>query len=116
MSRLLISAFCLFSIPAFACFDPDAQTLDNEQILTYASNTGFAKCLEKLEQEGVNLGTVAGARKDRAEDDESAVAYTIMVQGQDAQDLPVRIYIEWNIATNRFVCGKPTRKIYRGCF
>ena len=114
--KLSLLAFGLvFATPTFACFDPNATLLNNEQVHYYADHVGFAACLEKLAAEGVDMNHLNGARSERPAHETGPVIYTVMVQGNDSADHPVRIYIEYNLKKKNFTCEQPTRSIPR-CF
>lgn len=115
MKLPLLLASLLTSATALACYDPNATPLNHEQIEYYAEHSpvGFAKCLDKLAAEGVDMKHLAGSRAERKEGDTGPVAYTVMVQGNDGNDHPVRIYIEYNLNKKNFTCEEPTRAIPR---
>ena len=108
----------VLSAPAFACFDRDAVTLKDgyAALRAYSSNNAsFSRCLDKLEDAGVDLKQrdLIVKRKQRPENEDTGPAYTILVQGKDRADRTTRLTISYNIGKHRFECGEPTHNIPR---
>lgn len=115
MNKLILTfaSITVFGTAAFACFDRDARPLNAAQIqyLSEHTNSTFSACLNQLGALGIDLQNVTGLRKDQPAGNGNQVAYTIMVEGNDSEGLSTRIYINWDLTKNAFVCDEPTHAI-----
>ena len=114
--KLLLSAIAILGLAqsASACMDRDAKPFPLSEVKKLAERSpSFAGCIFKMAFKGVNPDEMTATLKNRAEGDQSSVAYTITVQGKDSADRTTRLAIKYDLSKREYVCGKPSNKLAR---